>query len=104
MKPCLLLTALLIVTPSSLLAQSHDHAGAASPRTARLFTDLGNLHHPIQTRSAEAQKYFNQGLTLAYGFNHEEAILSFQKAAELDPQSPMPHWGVALALGPNINA
>ena len=40
MKPCLLLTALLIVTPSSLLAQSHDHAGAASPRTARLFTDL----------------------------------------------------------------
>ena len=42
-------------------------------------------------------------MALMYGFNHEEAIRSFRKAAELDPTSPMPHWGIALALGPNIN-
>jgi tetratricopeptide (TPR) repeat protein len=65
---------------------------------------MGDTHHAINTRSAEAQKYFNQGLTLVYGFNHDEAILSFRKAAALDPASPMPHWGIALALGPNINS
>lgn len=104
MKSCLLLATFLIATSSLTSAQTHDHAAASDARTARLFGDLGNLHHPIQTRSAEAQKYFDQGLTLVYGFNHEEAVLSFQKAAELDPRSPMPLWGIALALGPNINS
>lgn len=99
-----LVLSLLLLAPSPVLAQAHDHAPDQATRQARLFDDLGNLHHPIQTRSAEAQKYFDQGLTLVYGFNHEEAILSFRKAAELDPRSPMPHWGIALALGPNINS
>ncbi|MBI3667150.1 MAG: hypothetical protein HY236_13165 [Acidobacteria bacterium] len=49
------------------------------------------------------QRFFDQGLTLVFGFNHEEAIRSFQRAAELDPQAAMPYWGIALALGPNIN-
>ena len=40
---------------------------------------------------------------MVYGFNHDEAVRSFRRAAELDPASPMPHWGIALALGPNIN-
>jgi tetratricopeptide (TPR) repeat protein len=64
---------------------------------------MGRLHHAIATKSADAQKFFDQGLTLVYGFNHDEAIRSFRRAAELDPASPMPHWGIALALGPNIN-
>ena len=64
---------------------------------------MGRLHHAIATKNAEAQKFFDQGLTLVYGFNHDEAIRSFRRAAELDPTSPMPHWGIALALGPNIN-
>jgi hypothetical protein len=47
---------------------------------------------------------FDQGITLIYGFNHEEAARSFQRAAELDATSPMPLWGIALAVGPNYNS
>jgi tetratricopeptide (TPR) repeat protein len=68
-----------------------------------LLPGMGDLHHPIATSSPEAQKYFDQGLTLVYGFNHEEAVRSFQRASELDPKAAMPLWGIALALGPNIN-
>ncbi|MEP6935391.1 MAG: hypothetical protein ABI988_15875, partial [Nitrospirota bacterium] len=47
---------------------------------------------------------FDQGLRLVYAFNHEEAIRSFEAAAQFDPQAAMPYWGIALALGPNINS
>lgn len=50
-----------------------------------------------------AQEAFDRGFALAFGFNHEEAIRSFQRAAELDAAAPMPHWGIAWALGPNYN-
>ncbi len=69
-----------------------------------LYDNLGNLHHPITTASPKAQQYFNQGLRLVYAFNHEEAIHSFEEATRHDPDAAMPYWGVALALGPNINA
>jgi tetratricopeptide (TPR) repeat protein len=72
-------------------------------RGAQLFPDLGSLHRPITTSSAEAQTYFDQGLRLAYGFNHDEAARSFARAAELDPSCAMCFWGVALTLGPNYN-
>jgi tetratricopeptide (TPR) repeat protein len=68
-----------------------------------LFDNLGSLHHPITTTSEQAQRYFDQGLRLAYAFNHEEAIRSFEAATQQDPQAAMPYWGIALALGPNIN-
>jgi tetratricopeptide (TPR) repeat protein len=64
---------------------------------------MGNLHHPITTSSAEAQRYFDQGLTLAYGFNYEEAARSFRYITKLDPKCAMAYWGIALALGPNYN-
>jgi len=67
------------------------------------LTATGRHHHAIQTQSQQAQAYFDQGLTLVYGFNHEEAERSFRRAAELDPASPMPLWGIALAVGPNYN-
>lgn len=67
------------------------------------LTAVGRQHHPIQTKSLPAQQYFDQGITLLYGFNHEEAVRSFQRAAELDPTSPMPLWGIAFAVGPNYN-
>ena len=70
----------------------------------QLYDNLGTLHHPISTSSDPAQRYFDQGLRLVYAFNHEEAIRSFEEAAKLDPSAPMPYWGIALALGPNINA
>lgn len=67
------------------------------------LTAAGRQHHPIRTSSKEAQEYFDQGITLLYGFNHEEAARAFQRAAELDPKSPMPLWGIAMAVGPNYN-
>lgn len=70
----------------------------------QLYDNLGTLHHPITTTSELAQRYFDQGLRLVYAFNHEEAIRSFEEAAKHDPDAPMPYWGIALALGPNINA
>lgn len=66
-------------------------------------SDIGGHHHIISTKNAEAQRFFDRGLTLVFGFNHEEAVRAFQRAAELDPQSAMPYWGIALALGPCIN-
>ncbi|MES2733247.1 MAG: hypothetical protein V4714_15980 [Bacteroidota bacterium] len=68
-----------------------------------LFDRLGNLAHPVTTKSAQAQTYFNQGLRLVYGFNHYEAHRSFMEAARLDPDCAMAYWGQALALAPNIN-
>ena len=72
--------------------------------TPALFDNLGSLHHPMTTTSEQAQRYFDQGLRLVYAFNHEEAIRSFEAAAQQDPQAAMPYWGIALALGPNINS
>jgi tetratricopeptide (TPR) repeat protein len=69
-----------------------------------LFDNLGALHHEITTSSDSAQKFFDQGLRLVYAFNHEEALIAFLEASRLDPAAPMPYWGVALSLGPNINA
>ena len=68
-----------------------------------LMPGLGQHHHTISTKDSEAQRFFDQGLTLVFGFNHEEAARSFWRASELDPQSGMAFWGVALALGPCIN-
>src|SRR4051812_49430366 len=64
---------------------------------------MGSHHHAISTASPEAQRYFDQGFDLVFGFNHEEAVRSFTRAAEFDSKSAMPHWGIAWALGPNYN-
>ncbi|HEY5659062.1 MAG TPA: hypothetical protein VIY27_14840, partial [Myxococcota bacterium] len=69
-----------------------------------LLEGLGDQHHPITTSNPVAQRYFDQGLILTFGFNHEAAVDSFEAAARLDPSCAMCFWGVALALGPNINA
>ena len=71
--------------------------------SVELHPGLGNYHHPITTKSAEAQTYFDQGLTLLYAFNHDEAARYFHRAAELDPEAAMPYWGIALSIGPNYN-
>jgi tetratricopeptide (TPR) repeat protein len=68
-----------------------------------LVTGLGQHHHPISTSNPPAQQFFDQGFSLVFAFNHEEAVRSFQQASVLDPQAAMPHWGIAWALGPNYN-
>jgi len=78
-------------------------AHAAELRALPLFEGLGDFSRPITTRSIEAQAYFDQGLAFLYAFNHDEALRSFRYAAELDPRAAMPHWGIAVALGPHIN-
>lgn len=70
---------------------------------APLFNDLGNYSVPITTTQPLAQRFFDQGLMLTFGFNHAEAIRSLREAARLDPQCAMCYWGIAFALGPNIN-
>jgi tetratricopeptide (TPR) repeat protein len=67
------------------------------------FEGLGSYARKVTTDSAEAQRYFNQGLAFLHGFNHGAAIRSFQEAARLDPKCAMAHWGTALACGPHIN-
>ena len=69
-----------------------------------LFDNLGSYHREISTDVPEAQSYFDQGLRLTYGFNHDEAIRAFEEAARLDPSCAICYWGIAYALGPNINA
>src|SRR5215212_5032688 len=64
---------------------------------------LGTHHREVTTNSAEAQRYFDQGMRYVYAFNHEAAVASFTKATELDPDLASAYWGAALALGPNIN-
>lgn len=70
---------------------------------AQLFARMGTHRRDITTNSEEAQEYFDQGLVWAYAFNHDEAIRSFERAAELDPECAMCYWGVAYASGPHIN-
>ncbi len=77
---------------------------AAPADTVPLYTDLGTLHVPITTGVPLAQQYFDQGMRLTYGFNHPEAIRSFEAALVEDPGCAMCWWGIAFALGPNINA
>src|SRR6266849_7315603 len=68
-----------------------------------LMSGMGSLHHPVSTSNSEAQRFFDQGLSFVYAFNHDEAVRSFKRAAELDPKMAMAYWGIALAFGPNIN-
>lgn len=77
---------------------------ADTPSAMPLYDGLGKIDFPITTTNPLAQRYFNQGLGFAYGFNHAAAIASFRAAQRLDPDCAMCWWGEALAHGPNINA
>lgn len=85
--------------PSATLALA-----STQTKTVPLYEGLDQYRYPISTQNAQAQRYFNQGLLLSYGFNHAEAARSFREAARLDPNCAMCYWGTALVLGPNINA
>ena len=79
------------------------YAGEADKKGAPVFRGLGSHHMAISTKNPRTQMFFDQGVNLLFGFNHAEAIRSFREAARLDPDCAMCWWGVAFALGPNIN-
>ncbi len=97
---------------SPTVAQHHnqhdERALAEDPRLAPgqlspVLEGLGENHFKVTTNSPRAQMFFDQGLKLTYGFNHQEALRSFKEAARLDPDCAMAYWGWALVLGPNLN-
>jgi tetratricopeptide (TPR) repeat protein len=90
----------LLVSVSPVMAQVHEMGPAVS---AQIFAELGGEHRRISSRVTLAQRYFDQGLNLAYAFNHDEAVRSFAEAAKKDPSCAICYWGVAYASGPHIN-
>lgn len=109
LKAAIALSAALVAACTTLEepaapATPGSSASTAPSDLAPLLDEIGPLHMPISTESADAQRYFDQALTFAFGFNHAEAVRSFEAAASLDATCGMCYWGVATALGPNINA
>ncbi|MEE2607369.1 MAG: hypothetical protein VX928_01305, partial [Pseudomonadota bacterium] len=101
MRKLLALTAATIAviwTISISYGQSSDEA------LAIIVPGGGTYSRSIGTDSAEAQAFFDQGIRMAWGFYFPESIASYQEAARLDPDNPMPHWGIAHAAGPNPNS
>ncbi|MEM8780449.1 MAG: tetratricopeptide repeat protein [Cyanobacteria bacterium P01_G01_bin.49] len=94
---CLLLNAFIPIAAKGLKSNQ-------SNRPVPLLKNLGNYHHKITTNSPKAQQYFDQGLISVFGFNHAEGLRLFQQATKLDPNCAMCYWGIALSLGPHVNA
>ncbi len=109
-----LLTAAILAAPAhGQTAQAGGHVHYAEPPAQQATTtgaiaprlqNLGTHTFPVSTRNRQAQLFINQGLNLAFAFNHAEARRAFREAARLDPNLAMAYWGQALVLGPNINA
>jgi tetratricopeptide (TPR) repeat protein len=101
----------LLVTAAGVgTAQDHEHhettlasADSSAGDRTPLYDNLGSYHMAISTRSPVAQQYFDQGIRLTYGFNHDEAIKAFREGTREDSTCAMCWWGIAYALGPNIN-
>jgi tetratricopeptide (TPR) repeat protein len=89
------------VSPAAKAAASAVPPSAAQDQP--LIPGIGTRSFKITTASKAAQQYFDQGLRLAWNFNHAEAQRAFQKAQRLDPNCAMCYWGEAYVLGPNIN-
>jgi tetratricopeptide (TPR) repeat protein len=97
---------ILIITVSLFIFFScaeRSNSELVSKAGAPLLKGLGNHSHVISSDIHGVQKYFDQGMIMAFAFNHAESIRSFKAAQKLDPNCAMCYWGEALALGPNIN-
>ncbi len=92
---------LFAIAPAVVLGQ-HSHS-TKEMAPASVIPGFGEVNFKVSTKNPEAKKFFNQGLACIYGFNHEESLRAFKRAAELDPQLAMAYWGAALALGSNYN-
>ena len=92
------------VLAATVAQAQHKHSNASAPAGVPLYKNLGAHHYAVTTRNPRSQRYFDQGLRLTWAFNHPEAIRSFEEGERLDSTCAMCAWGVAFALGPNINA
>ena len=97
------LVSLLLFVLFAGVVVGQEHSTPSQPKPATLMSGLGDLRHPVSTHNPQAQEFFDQGLRLIYAFNHDEAVRSFRRAAELDPKLAMAYWGIAEAVGPNYN-
>ena len=88
-------TLLLIIAAAVSLSQHTVHTAPKSETSIRLLDPSGFVHMKVSTNNAEAQKYFDQGLTLHYAYNHWDALRSFKRAAELDPAMAMAWWAIS---------
>jgi tetratricopeptide (TPR) repeat protein len=102
-SPLVILVAVLSAAGCRTSEPAETDVGLTARAGAPLFQGMGEYHRPITTADPGAQRYFDQGMVLAFGFNHAEAIRSFRAAQKLDPSCAMCFWGEALATGPNIN-
>jgi tetratricopeptide (TPR) repeat protein len=92
-----------VLTISAFAQTTGQNHSSADTNPGILISGLGNHHHSVSNKNPEAQHFFDQGFTLIFAFKHDEAIRSFRRAAEIDPQLAMAYRGIAMALGPNIN-
>jgi len=103
MRSTLKLTSVIIFSVAISVAQHQDHTVPVNGPTGKpieLITTDAIAHRKVATSNKQAQAYFDQGLTLYYAFNDGDAVRSFRRAAELDPQLAMAYWGVGLAAYP----
>ena len=98
-----LLLPILFVVYSCSQDGSIDRNDLIEKAGAPLLNGLGSHSFTISSKVEGVQEYFNQGLIMAFAFNHAESIRSFKAAQKLDPNCAICFWGEALALGPNIN-
>lgn len=102
-RPALIALALILPLVGCQAPPPQVDAASASEVAPPLFDSFGDLHRDIGSKVPAARQYFDQGLRMAYGFNHEAAGRAFAEAARLDPACGICLWGQALVLGPNIN-
>jgi tetratricopeptide (TPR) repeat protein len=101
--PLALAAALLISACNKAPAPPSASPAPLAEASVPHYQGLGDHTRKVTTANTEAQKYFDQGMSFLFAFNHDEAIRSFKRAAELDPSCAMAHWAIALANGPHIN-
>jgi len=98
---CVIAIITVVISVNAVTASASPMQMAVTGTT--IDPGLGTLHHAVSTRSEQAQRFFDQGLTLNYALNHEAAVQSYRRALELDPELAMAYWGIAHAMGPDIN-
>ena len=93
----------LLFLSVTCLGQESEKLGTGEAQ-AVLVPGSGTYSRKISTQNSQSQVFFDQGLRLAWGFYFPESIASYQEASRMDPNHPMPFWGMAHAMGPNPNS